>query len=139
MSDLKRSGSCLCKSVKFEVTLSEEEVHVCHCGICQKWGGNSGLALACDKDWKIEGEEHLTWYDSSDWAQRGFCSKCGTHLLFRMNDESYCGVPAGALDSQNDLKIGMHIFIDKKPDYYDFADDAKRLTEQEFLEMVGAV
>lgn len=138
MSNLKRSGGCHCGAVTFEVTLHEEEVHVCHCGICQKWGGNSGLALACDKDWTIKGEENLKWYASTEWAKRGFCSKCGTHLLFKMNDASYHGIPAGALDSQEGLKLGMHIFIDKKPDYYDFADDCKRLTEKEFLEMVGA-
>jgi hypothetical protein len=80
----------------------------------------------------------MNWFNSSEWAQRSFCSKCGTHLLFKTKDESYFGVAVGALDSQAGLKMGMHIFIDKKPDYFDFTGDAPRLTEKEFLEMVGS-
>lgn len=138
MPDLRRSGGCLCGAVEYEVTLAEEEVHVCHCGICQKWHGGPGMAVSCEKDWTIKGEEHMTWFDSSDWAKRSFCSKCGTHLLFKMNDDSYRGLAAGSLQSTKGFKMGMHIFIDKKPDYVEFADDSKKLTEKEFLEMVGA-
>ncbi len=138
MSDKKHKGSCLCKAIKFELILPEKEVHVCHCGLCQKLHGGPGFALSCEKDWVIQGEENLTWYDSSEWAQRSFCGTCGTHLFFRMKDGSFHGVPAGVMDDLEGFKLGMHIFIDKKPDYYDFNDNAPRLTEKEFLEMVGA-
>lgn len=138
MSDLRRKGGCLCGNITFEATLCEEEVHVCHCNICQKWSGGSAFSVQCEKDWHIQGEENMTWFDSSEWAQRSFCSKCGAHLLFRMKDGSYHGVSAGTMDNVEGLKLGMHIFIDKKPDYFDFSGDAPRLTEKEFLEMVGA-
>lgn len=138
MSDLKRTGRCLCGEVEFEVTLQELDVHVCHCSICQKWEGGPSLSLGCESGWKIKGEDNLTWFASSEWAERGFCKKCGSHLFFRMNDGRYQGIPAAALDSQDGLKIASHIFIDKKPPYYDFADDTPRLTEEEFLKMVGA-
>lgn len=138
MSDLKRTGGCLCGAVEFELTLKETDVHVCYCGLCQRHGGGPSLSLGCEKDWNIKGEDNITWYDSSDFAQRSFCSKCGTHLFFRMKDGSYHGIGAATLDSQDGFKIGMHIFVDKKPDYYDFADESPRLTEEEFLKMVGA-
>jgi hypothetical protein len=138
MSSNQQKGGCLCGAIEFEVTLNEKDVHVCHCGICQKWGGSSSLSLQCDGDWNIKGEESLSWYDSSEFAQRGFCQKCGTHMLFRMNDKSYYGVTAGSLESNEGFKLDMHIFIDKKPDYYDFKDECTRLTEDEFLKMVGA-
>lgn len=136
MAELERTGRCLCGNVKFEVTLSETSAHVCHCRICQKWGGGPNLSIRCESGWKIDGEESITWYDSSDHAQRGFCKNCGTHLFFRTQDGSYYGVTA-ALDNQDDLDIGEHIFIDSKPSYYDFADDRPRLTEKEFLERIG--
>ncbi len=138
MSNLKKHGSCLCGGVKFDVTLQEDEVHICHCELCQKWHGGVGFGLKCEGDWVVQGEENLTWFDSSEWAQRSFCQKCGTHLLFKTHDGSYHGVSAGALDNATDLKLGMHIFIDKKPDYFDFTGDAPRFTEKEFLQMVGA-
>lgn len=138
MAGSKRKGGCLCGAVGIDVTLNEESVHVCHCNICQKWHGGPGFSVQCGEAWSVTGEDNMTWYDSSEWAQRSFCSKCGTHLLFRTKDGSYHGVSAGALESQDGLEIGSHIFIDKKPSYFDFADKAPRLTEKEFLEMVGA-
>lgn len=137
MSNLKRRSSCLCGAVSFEVTLCGLDVHVCHCNICQKWSGGPDLSIRCEGDWKIEGEENVTWYDSSEHAQRAFCKKCGSHLFGRSKDGSYHGVMA-SLDNKEGLKIGEHIFVDKKPDYYDFADDTPRLTEEQFLKMIGA-
>ncbi len=133
----KRSGQCLCGAVKYQATLLEEGVHVCHCTLCQKWHGGPGMAAGCDGDWSIQGEENLTWYASSDWAKRGFCKTCGSHLLFKTNDASYHGIAAGTLDNLDGFKIESHIFVDKKPSYYDFNDNAPRLTEEEFLKMVG--
>ena len=73
MSNLKRTGGCLCNAVKFDVILLDEEIHICHCGICQKWHGGPAIALKCEKDWHIQGEENMTWFDSSEWAHRSFC------------------------------------------------------------------
>lgn len=137
MSNNKQKGNCLCGAVNFEVTLKEKDVHVCHCGICQKWSGGSSLSLQCEGDWQVNGEDNLSWYNSSEFAQRGFCKTCGTHMLFKVNDGSYYGVTAGSLEDNEQFKLSMHIFIDKKPDYYDFKDDCPRLTEKEFLEFVG--
>ncbi len=137
MSDLDRTGSCLCGKVKFEVKLISAEVHVCHCNICQKWAGGPAFAIQCNGGWTIDGEENVTWYASSEWANRGFCKTCGTHLFFKTKDDSYYGV-TGLIDNKSDLKINEHIFVDKKPDYYDFVDDSPRLTEQEFFEKIGA-
>ncbi len=131
--DNKRTGGCLCGAVKFEVTLKGRDIHICHCNLCRKWAGGPSLSLMCEDGWKISGEESLTWFDSSEWAQRGFCNKCGSHLFGRLNEGDYRGVHVGALDDQSALEVGGHIFIDKKPSYYDFTDNAPRMTEEEFL------
>lgn len=135
---MTRQGGCLCGAVRFSVNLDSNHVHVCHCGICQKWSGGPGLSLKCAGDWAITGKDSLSWFASSAWGQRGFCKTCGSHLFFRLNDGSYHGVVAQVLDDTDDFEIGMHIFIDKKPGYYDFTDKSKRLTEEEFYKMVGA-
>ena len=31
----------------------------------------------------ISGEKHLTWYESSETAFRGYCSRCGSPLVFQ--------------------------------------------------------
>ena len=134
----KKTGGCLCKAVQYEITVEDDKVHVCHCGICQKWHGGPALAVAHTADVKITGEDKLKWYQSSEYGQRGFCSECGSNLMFKAPAQGYYGVAAGTLDSQDGLEIETHIFIDKKPSYYDFADKTPRLSEKEFLEMVGA-
>lgn len=134
----KRDGQCLCGAVSYSADIAEGHVHVCHCNMCQKWHGGPGLSIkvdACD----IKGEEKVTWYRSSEWAQRGFCSACGTHLFGKTDDGSYYGVYVGSMDDQEGLSIESHIFIDKKPPHYDFTGDAPRMTEEEFLKMVGAI
>lgn len=137
MSD-KRTGSCLCGKIQFEVTLSDSKVHVCHCAWCRKWHGGPGMAAKFDVDVITNGEKNLKWYRSSEWFKRGFCAECGTHLFGKTDDGSYSGVHVGALDDESELELDAHIFIDKKPDYYEFADKSSRLTEKEFLDMVGA-
>ncbi|MEC8664329.1 MAG: GFA family protein [Pseudomonadota bacterium] len=129
--------SCLCGGVALEVTPLEESVHVCHCSLCQTWNGGPAFAVSIEPEWKTEGEEKLKWFDSSEWGQRGFCSECGTHMLFRTKDGSYNGVCA-PIDGMADFKIGEHIFVDRKPFEYDFSDDTPRLTAQQFHEMIGA-
>jgi hypothetical protein len=89
------------------------------------------MSLACSaKDWEIEGEDMMNWYDSSAWGQRSFCSCCGTHMLFRANDGSYAGVNASLLNDKTGLFLDSHIFIDKKPPNYDFTGEARRMTEE---------
>ena len=131
--NLTRTGQCLCGAVKYEVELNSNHVHICHCNICQRWGGGPALAVDHKANWKAQGEENLTWYNSSEWAQRGFCKTCGSHIAFKTNDGSYHGITAGSLDTQEGLEIDAHIFIDKKPPYFDFTDKSPRLTEEQFL------
>lgn len=136
MSDpLKRTGSCLCGAVSFEATLKSNHVDVCHCSMCRKWGGGPAIGLQCERDIQLKGENYLTWYKSSDWAERGFCNKCGSNLFCRVKEEvgDYFGIFASSLDNQDGLELTQHIFIDNKPEYYDFADHCERLTEAQFL------
>ena len=137
MSELNRTGQCLCGAVKYEVTLTEPHVHVCHCDLCQTWGGGPSLSASCVDGWTIHGEENMTWYQSTEWGQRAFCKTCGTHLFGRVPEGAYRGVHVGSLDDRDGLDVGLHIFIDKKPSYYDFTDKAKRLTGEEFFAMVS--
>ena len=132
---IKRSGSCVCGSVKFDVTLPSLDMHVCHCTICRKLAGGPAFAVNCEKDVALEGEENLTWYRSSKWAERAFCKICGTHLFFRLVDAEMpeWNMSASVLDKEDDFKITKHIYIDSKPPYYDLSDDAPRLTKEEFM------
>lgn len=69
--------------------------------------------------------------------ERTFCSKCGTHLF--VNAPGYFGVSAGALEDEEQCKMTLQseLFIDLKPDYYEFSGERTRMTEAEFMAMVS--
>ncbi len=57
---------------------------------------------------------------------------CGTTIFWRTKDQSYCNINVFSLNEPvKDLKLDMEIFIDSKPDFYNFQNDTKKLTEAE--------
>jgi len=127
-------GNCLCGGVEFN-TGDIHHLDACHCSMCQRWTG--GPFLGADYrngDVQITKNDTLKWFESSDWAKRGFCSNCGSSLFYRLNDvPEFWAVCAGALNLPKDTSITKEIFIDEKPDYYKLAGDRDRLTGAEFL------
>lgn len=130
----KIEGQCLCGGVKFE-TGDIHHLDVCHCSMCQRWTG--GPFIGADYrngEVNIIKDDTLAWYESSDWARRGFCNTCGSSLFYRLNEvKDFWAVCAGVLNLPDDTSISKEIFIDEKPDYYALLGDQKRLTGSEFL------
>ncbi len=89
------------------------------------------MAIDCGTDVSIEGADNITLYDSSPWAQRGFCAKCGTNLFYRLKDNGQYSLSAGILDDTEDLVFDSQIFIDEKPSFYDFANETTNMTGAE--------
>ena len=123
-------GKCLCTAVTIQ-TKKMTNVEICHCGMCRQWGGGPFFAIHCGSDVSISGSENIAEFDSSSWASRAFCKTCGTHLYYHFKPENQYMVPAGIFQNQSDLELKEQIFIDKKPEYYDFANDTQNLTEEE--------
>ena len=92
----------------------------------------------CGDTLKFENEDALSVYASSDWAERGFCKKCGTMLFWRLKDKTMNAVNADAFDNPGRLKLGKEYYIDEKPGYYSFAEETHKITGQEVLEMFAA-
>ncbi|MEM9989231.1 MAG: GFA family protein, partial [Pseudomonadota bacterium] len=82
------SGSCLCGEVKFTATPAEKKVGVCHCDICRTQTAGPFFGIDCGDSLEIEDTPFLGIYRSSEWAERGFCKKCGTVLFWRTHDHS---------------------------------------------------
>ena len=88
---------------------------------------------------KLVSGAELAWHASSEWAERGFCRRCGTSLFWRLTGElSDWTVNLNALGDDHGLAINEHIWVDQKPDFYDFADTTPRLTEAEFMARLHA-
>lgn len=130
---MKHQGQCLCGSVKLEAEISETGIHACHCSICRRWSGGSPLfALNADAV-EIHGSDNISVYDSSEWADRGFCAKCGSNLYYRLKEPNQYIVCAGLFEDQSVFKLEGEIYVDECPGGYAFAGDHPRLTGEEFL------
>lgn len=79
----------------------------------------------------------LHWYQSSEWAERGSCDICRSNLAYRTRDGSLTVVSIAALENGDNYELGMEIFIDSKPDNYDFVGDHPRLTGEETQEYLA--
>lgn len=67
-------------------------------------------------------DDGLRWYRSSDWAQRGFCSHCGSSLFYKLNSKDAHIVAPGCIEGDLGRKLSHHICVADKGDYYDIAD-----------------
>ena len=96
------------------------------------------MELNCGPDVRWEGEDHITVYDSSAWAERGFCRSCGTHLFYRLKDTREHMIPVGAFAEDEGLSLTLQVFTDEKPSWYHFAEKTKEMTGAEIFAMVQA-
>lgn len=126
-------GKCLCGKVSIQAQ-EVKDVEACHCGMCRRWGGGPFISTQCGSDIKISGVDNIAAFDSSDWASRAFCKTCGTHLYYLFKPVNSYAVSAGLFQDQAGFKFKEQIFIDKKPDYYDFANNTEKLTEAEVFQ-----
>lgn len=141
MSD--RTGGCLCGAVRFSARNVPDSFGACHCPMCRRWTGSALLGVSVrtdDIDW--EGSANISTVQSSDWAERAWCSKCGTNLYFRvtMPGDWFGGteLPIGLFDDPDGFEFTNEIYIDHKPDSFAYAGDGRKvLTRQQCVEKFG--
>lgn len=123
-------GTCLCGAVSITAP-DQTKISACHCGMCRRWGGGPLMAVHCDSGVQIENTDAVSSYRSSEWAERGFCSKCGTHLFYRFAGSDDYILFAGFFGNDVSFELKEQIFIDNKPDFYEFSNSTENLTGAE--------
>lgn len=127
-------GQCLCGGVRFTATLPTKWVAHCHCSYCRRahgapfvtWAGFASEQVAID----VDGVQP-TWYDSSPGAQRGFCPRCGSPMLFtstRWPGEMH--VARALIDGPLDRLPSAHVFYERHVDWLDVRDDLPKKVSQ---------
>ena len=130
----EEKGRCLCGAVEFTVANTNNSVDACHCGMCRRWGGGPLMSISCGSGVLFEGEESISVYNSSDWAERGFCKKCGSHLFYRLKEINDHQIPAGLFNNQGSFCFDLQVYVDKKPSFYSFENKTKGMTEAQVIE-----
>jgi hypothetical protein len=99
LSEVILTGGCQCGAVRYALGQQPDNVHVCHCRMCQKAVGGP-FAVICPvlKPALRVTRGTISYFRSSDVGRRGFCSACGTPLTFDYPEGDDIGVLAGTLD-----------------------------------------
>lgn len=136
----ERTGGCMCGAVRFAATDVPDQFGICHCEMCRRWTGSALLGVSVPTDrirWTNEAQ--IATLQSSEWAERAWCRRCGSALYYRVTAEGpFYGkteVPIGLFDDPNGFTLDNEIYYDMKPDSFAFVGDGHRkLTRQQCLE-----
>lgn len=78
------TGSCYCGTVAIEASGLPEAMGYCHCDACRSY---SGAPIGAFTLWKAasvkvtKGEDALGAFQSSDFSNRRYCTKCGGRVM----------------------------------------------------------
>jgi hypothetical protein len=124
-------GSCLCGGVKYQINGRLSGALNCHCSMCRKAAGTAFRSRATVKaaDFElVQGEELITFYESSPGTRRGFCRVCGSPILSKFEAHpKYYGLPLGALDDDPGIRPKLHVHVASKAPWFTITDDPPQL------------
>jgi hypothetical protein len=106
-------GSCLCQTVRYEVTQLATAIGHCHCRTCRKAHAAAFASTArverADFRW-LQGETALASFESSPGKLRHFCSRCGTHLMAEWVGEPQVILRVATLDDDPGVRPAVNIW-----------------------------
>jgi hypothetical protein len=123
-------GHCLCGAVRLRVGDHDPRVGACHCRMCQRWSGGLFLNFTASQ---VDVSGEVARYQSSSFAERAFCPRCGSHLWMRdtVGDGSYDLMP-GLFDEAAGWPMRSEIYTDRAMASVRLAGDHRRATRAEY-------
>lgn len=124
----KIKGSCLCKSISFEIINECRYSVLCHCTMCQKSNAEfSNYTKVQKENIKFLNKKNLKWFFSSRNYKRGFCNNCGSSLFFQSrHSENEISVSTGSLNSK--IPVKGHIYYKDKKSNITFSNKYKKFS-----------
>ena len=121
------TGGCLCGAVRYEASEAPFSVCYCHCRLCQQTSGSVAAVGAVFRKETIRftrGEPKL--YKSSEIAERGFCARSGSRLVYRPFSTDWISIDIGSLDHPEDWPPNEHRAVESQLPWLTIADDLPR-------------
>jgi hypothetical protein len=134
----KVTGGCQCGAVRYEWVEGPTYASVCHCRMCQKASGQPFMAFTGGK------LENLRWtrgrlaiFNSSEHAERGFCSACGTPLTYRLTSTARISVTMASLDNPEAMRPTKAYGIEGKLSWTDTISDLPGQRTEDWVRDAG--
>lgn len=131
------NASCLCKAVQFSVDLENLNTAFCHCDDCKKQTSGANNVIVFEGEIIFKGQENIKTYDSSAWAERAFCSQCGSNLYSKSKFGSSYSISVGLFQNHYEFTPNMQYFYDKKFGYMDFVKPTEQMSRQQCFDKWG--
>ena len=128
----KMQGSCLCGAVQFSLEPPTLWCAHCHCRMCQRAHGAAFVTwVGAAEDRVVIDDSRLMWYHSSDQAERGFCTICGSSLFFRSTRwPGEIHVTRANINGEIDREPEGHAFFDSHVSWFQVADSLPKSQPQ---------
>jgi hypothetical protein len=119
-------GTCLCGTLKYEVTEPFTFMAHCHCSRCRRHHGAPfatfvGAPLSGFK-W-LSGEDNVADYASPERGSRRFCRTCGSVAPMLIEQMNMAMLTAGNIIEDTVIRPQFHIFVGSKTPWYEITDD----------------
>ena len=120
-------GRCLCGGVRFELTLPFRRANHCHCSLCRRHSGSTGLLqgrVPRDRFRLLQGEDLIRVYrPAGGRSVKAFCSVCGSSLFGNQWPEGdEVSVRLSALDAGT-VALDYHSWVGSKASWDQLPDD----------------
>ena len=132
MTGAAMTGHCLCGAVTVRVAGPHDpRPGACHCRMCQRWSGGLFLCFNADAG-GVTVDGPVTRFASSDFAERAFCSVCGSHLWMRDNTDKTYDLMPGLFDEARDWPLRSEVYADRAMASMRLQGDHRRATKAEY-------
>ncbi len=132
MTGAQMTGHCLCGAVTVRVTGGHDpRPGACHCRMCQRWSGGLFLCFNADAD-GVAVDGPIACHASSDFAERAFCSVCGSHLWMRDRTASTYDLMPGLFNEARDWPLRSEVYADRAMASVRLEGDHRRATRAEY-------
>ena len=132
------TGTCLCGACTFAAEPVSDEAGVCHCGMCRKFSGGMFIVVDCSGTLEFAEGAPVGRFQSSEWGERAFCTRCGSSLAWLSRDGGMAFASVQAFADPGRFPVRHELFIDCKPGSYALAGATTTMTEAEFMAQYAA-
>lgn len=134
-------GQCMCGAVQVRATPTKDFMTACSCENCRRWTGGVNFTFNADET-TAEMTGPVKTVQIAPWAERGFCSDCGSGIFYRVVAEGpnhgLLKLSAGLFPNGTDLRLGVEYYVDQRPAQFDLSQPHDTMTTEEVNALFSA-